>query len=62
MAEAFGGVYKCIKNPKHGTTGATFDSSYSDVVVTSVPVVNSADPGGSAPTESPFKDAIAKEK
>lgn len=49
--QSFGGL---------GTTGITMDSPYSDVVVTSVPVVNSADPGGSAPMESPFKDALAK--
>ena len=49
--QSFGGL---------GTTGANFDSPYNEVIVNSVSVVNSADPGGSAPMESPFKDGLAK--
>jgi len=43
-----------------GTTGATFDDTFREAIVQSTSTVTSADPGGSAPWESPFKDAIAK--
>jgi hypothetical protein len=43
-----------------GTTGASWDSPYTEGIVKSTSIVTSADPGGSAPMESPFKDAIAK--
>lgn len=36
------------------------DSPFSEVVVTSINTVSSADPGGSASISSPFSDALAK--
>ena len=45
-----------------GTNAINFESPYRDAVVDTVPVVKSADEGGTAPMESPFADAIAKEK
>lgn len=43
-----------------GTVSASWDSPYNEGIVQSTSTVTSADPGGSAPMESPFKDAIAK--
>jgi hypothetical protein len=43
-----------------GTTSASWDSPYNEGIVQSTSTVTSADPGGSAPMESPFTDAIAK--
>lgn len=43
-----------------GTTGASFDSPFNEGVVQSTSIVTSADPGGTAPIDSPFKDGIAK--
>ena len=42
------------------TTSASWDSPYNESIVQSISTVTSADPGGSAPMESPFKDAWAK--
>lgn len=43
-----------------GTTSASFDDPFRDALVQSTSTVTSADPGGTAPWETPFKDAIAK--
>lgn len=43
-----------------GTTGASFEDTFREAIVQSTSIVTSADPGGSAPMESPFKDAVAK--
>jgi hypothetical protein len=43
-----------------GTVAASWDSPFNEGLVQSTSQVNSADPGGSAPWETPFKDAIAK--
>lgn len=43
-----------------GTNSASFDSPYSETVVQSVNTVTSADPGGSAVCDTPFKDGLAK--
>lgn len=43
-----------------GTSAASFEDVYRDALVQSTSTVTSADPGGSAPMESPFKDGVAK--
>jgi len=42
------------------TTSASWDSPFNEGIVQSTSTVTSADPGGSAPMETPFKDAWAK--
>lgn len=43
-----------------GTGSASFDSPYNETVVQSINTVTSADPGGSAVCDTPFKDGLAK--
>lgn len=43
-----------------GTTSASFEDTFREAIVQSTSTVTSADPGGSAPMESPFSDAVAK--
>lgn len=43
-----------------GTTGASWDSPYNQGIVQSTSVVSNANPGGTAPCESPFTDGLAK--
>ena len=52
--------YPIVQAINLGTSGASFDSPYNEAVVQSTNTVTSADPGGSAPIDSPFKDALAK--
>jgi hypothetical protein len=52
--------YPIVQTLDLGTSGASFDSPYNEAIVQSTSTVTSADPGGSSPMESPFKDAIAK--
>lgn len=54
------GDYPFVQTYPLPTTAITTDSPFEETVVTSINTVSSADPGGSAPMESPFKDGLAK--
>lgn len=43
-----------------GTSSASFEDTFREAIVKSTSTVTSADPGGSAPMDSPFKDGLAK--
>jgi hypothetical protein len=52
------GDYQFTQTLDLGTTAASIDSPFEETVVKSINKVDSADPGGSAPTNSPFKDGV----
>lgn len=54
------GDYPFVQTLDLPTTAITADTPFEETVVTSINTVKSADPGGTAPFESPFKDGLAK--